>query len=130
MPVITITTVEGRTLQEKQSMITVVTEAVERIMQKDRAVIRVIINEMRPENYALAGITFNDRRLNANPEDAKNDIVLEIKLRASKQLEDVDSLSDKLMDAVKDHPAFTSGDIRIIFSAIKHEAFKIKFYKQ
>ena len=128
MPAIIITTVEGRTIQEKQEMMSVVTDAVARVMDRDKEVIRVIINEIRPENYSLAGISFNDRRLSKDPIDTKNDVMLEIRIKAGRTPESVDSISDQLMAAVTDHPAFANGDIRVIVTELPDENFKVKFY--
>jgi Uncharacterized protein, 4-oxalocrotonate tautomerase homolog len=128
MPTARITTVAGRTIQEKQAMITVVSEAVERIMDRDQKYIRVIIDEYPPENYALMGITFKDRREGGNSDLAQDDIIMELFIKAGRTPEEIDALSDAFMAELKKYPTFTQGDIRIIVTEMAAANFKIDFY--
>jgi len=130
MPTVRITTVAGKTVQEKQTMVTILTEVIERVMDRHPKYIRVIIDEFAPENYALMGITFKDRREGENKDLAQDDFIMEFFIKAGRTPEVIDELSDAFMAEVKKHPIFAGGDIRIIVTEMAAANFKIDFYAE
>ncbi len=55
MPILTVNIKEGRTLEQKRAMVTKVTEAVCETMGVPKTAVRIIINEMANDNFAIAG---------------------------------------------------------------------------
>ena len=55
MPVVTINMIEGRSLEKKHALIREVTDAVEKTLEAPRQSIRVIIQEVPPEHWGVAG---------------------------------------------------------------------------
>lgn len=62
MPLVEITMIEGRDLDQKRALITGVTDAVERAIGAPRASIRVAIREIPPEHWAIGGVSIRDMR--------------------------------------------------------------------
>ncbi len=56
MPIIDITIVEGRTHEQKSALITEVTDAAVRTLGAPPQTVRVIIREVEPQHFAVAGI--------------------------------------------------------------------------
>lgn len=63
MPIIQVNLLEGRTVQQKRAMIAAVTEAVVDSLDVPRDSVRIMINEMHPEHFALAGISAGEKPL-------------------------------------------------------------------
>ncbi|MDO5563548.1 MAG: 2-hydroxymuconate tautomerase family protein [Synergistaceae bacterium] len=55
MPIITVNIKEGRTLDQKRRLVAQMTELVCETMEVKPAAVRIIINEMKNENFAIAG---------------------------------------------------------------------------
>lgn len=55
MPIITINMKEGRTLEKKQKLVKQVTDAVCSSLELTPDHVRIILNEMGPQDYAVAG---------------------------------------------------------------------------
>ena len=55
MPIVTVNMVEGRSSEMKRALIREVTDAVEKALQAPRKSIRVIIQEVPPEHWGVAG---------------------------------------------------------------------------
>ena len=56
MPIIDITLLEGRTNEQKSALITEVTDAVVRTLAAPPQTVRVIIRELEPAHFAVAGM--------------------------------------------------------------------------
>ncbi len=63
MPIIQVNLLEGRTVQQKRSMIAAVTEAVVESLGVNPGSVRIIINEMIPEHYAVSGLSAGEHAL-------------------------------------------------------------------
>lgn len=57
MPIIDVTLLEGRSKEAKISLIRELTSAAERAIGAPPASIRVILREVPPEHFAVAGVT-------------------------------------------------------------------------
>lgn len=58
MPIIEVTMVEGRTPEKKEALICALTDAAEQSIGAPRQSIRVILREVPPEHFAVAGQSF------------------------------------------------------------------------
>ena len=56
MPIIDITILEGRTHEQKSALITEVTDAAVRTLGAPPQSVRVIIREIQPSHFAVAGV--------------------------------------------------------------------------
>lgn len=56
MPIVDITLVEGRSAELKAQLIREVTDTVEKVLKAPRQSIRVLLREIPPENWGVAGI--------------------------------------------------------------------------
>jgi 4-oxalocrotonate tautomerase len=56
MPVIQITLIAGRTMEQKQAMYAAVTEAVHQTLGAPRESVRIMVNEIAPQHFAVAGV--------------------------------------------------------------------------
>ena len=55
MPIVMVNTKEGRTVEQKRAMVTGMTKVVSETMDVPQSAVRIIINEMKGENFAIAG---------------------------------------------------------------------------
>ena len=55
MPIVTVNIKEGRTVEQKREMTKRVTQAICETMVVRPAAVRIIINEMKNENFAIGG---------------------------------------------------------------------------
>lgn len=55
MPIVMVNIKQGRTLDQKRAMVTKVTEALCETMSVPKTSVRIIINEMADEHFAIAG---------------------------------------------------------------------------
>lgn len=55
MPIVTVNIKEGRTVEQKREMAKRVTQAICETMAVSPAAVRIIINEMKNENFAIGG---------------------------------------------------------------------------
>ncbi|CUU02082.1 4-oxalocrotonate tautomerase [Candidatus Kryptobacter tengchongensis] len=62
MPVVIINMLEGRTRQMKRELIKKVTDAVVESLKVNPESVRVIINEISKENFAVAGLPIEEYR--------------------------------------------------------------------
>lgn len=65
MPVIDVTMVEGRTLEQKDAFVMALTDAAVSTLGAPRESVRVILREVPPTNFAAAGVTIAQRRATA-----------------------------------------------------------------
>ncbi|EST89824.1 2-hydroxymuconate tautomerase [Vagococcus lutrae] len=57
MPIVTVQMLEGRTVEQKQALIKEVTETVVKTTGAKQEAVTVVIEEMKKENYGVAGIS-------------------------------------------------------------------------
>ena len=55
MPIVVVNIKEGRTLDQKRAMVTKMTEVLCETMEVKESSVRIIINEMKKDNFAIAG---------------------------------------------------------------------------
>ena len=60
MPIVVVNIKEGRTLEQKRDMVTKVTDALCETMEVPKTSVRIIINEMANDNFAIAGTLICD----------------------------------------------------------------------
>ena len=65
MPIIQINLLEGRTVEQKRAMVAAVTDAIVSSLAAPRESVRIIINELGCENFAVAGTTAGQLPLSA-----------------------------------------------------------------
>ncbi|MGQ0699611.1 MAG: tautomerase family protein [Panacagrimonas sp.] len=65
MPIIQVHLLEGRSVAQKRAMIAAVTDAVVGSLDVSPDSVRIIIDEMHPEHFALAGISAGEKPLKA-----------------------------------------------------------------
>ena len=56
MPIIDVSLVAGRPMEVKEALIRELTDAAERVLGAPRATIRVVLREVPPENWGVAGV--------------------------------------------------------------------------
>lgn len=66
MPIIQVNVAEGRTAEQKSAAFAAITEAVVRTLDVRPEQVRIQINEVSPENYAIAGETMAVREARAS----------------------------------------------------------------
>lgn len=59
MPIVTVHLMEGRTPDQKAAMISEVTDAIVRTTGAKKEAVSIIISDMKPENYGIAGESKN-----------------------------------------------------------------------
>lgn len=64
MPIIQVNMLEGRTVAQKRAMVAAVTDAIVDSLGVRRDSVRIMINEMQAENFALAGVSAGEQPLN------------------------------------------------------------------
>ena len=65
MPIIQVHLMEGRSREQKRALVSRITEAVVETLDASPQSVRILIHELQPENYALAGTTAADQPLSA-----------------------------------------------------------------
>lgn len=61
MPILSVTIAEGRSVEKRQKLIRALTEATVFAFDVRPDQVRVILNEVPLENYAVAGVTFAEQ---------------------------------------------------------------------
>ncbi len=61
MPIIDVTMVSGRTNDAKAGLVRALTQAAERAIGAPPSTVRVIIREVPPDHFAVAGVPFSQR---------------------------------------------------------------------
>lgn len=56
MPIVSITMIEGRSDEQKENMYREVTEAIHRTLGAPRENVRIMLNEVPPRHFAVAGV--------------------------------------------------------------------------
>lgn len=62
MPIVQIEILEGRTVEQKRAMVKEVTDAIVRTINARPDAVSIILREMKPEDYAKAGVLWVDRK--------------------------------------------------------------------
>ena len=62
MPIVQIELLEGRTVEQKRAMVKEVTDAICRTLNATPDAVRIIIRDMKSENYAVAGVLRSDQK--------------------------------------------------------------------
>ncbi len=62
MPIVQIEILEGRTVDQKRAMVKEVTDAICRTLNAKPDAVRIIIRDMKFENYASAGVLRADQK--------------------------------------------------------------------
>jgi 4-oxalocrotonate tautomerase len=62
MPIIQINLIEGRTTDQKRKLVASVTEAVTKSLDVEPDAVRIILQEMTKQNYAVAGTLILDKK--------------------------------------------------------------------
>ena len=62
MPIVQIELLEGRTVEQKRAMVKEVTDAICRTLNAPPDAVRIIIRDMKFENYAAAGVLRSDQK--------------------------------------------------------------------
>lgn len=57
MPIVTVQMLEGRTVEQKQALIKEVTETIVKTTGAKQEAVTVVIEEMKKENYGVAGVS-------------------------------------------------------------------------
>jgi 4-oxalocrotonate tautomerase len=65
MPIIQVNMLEGRTVEQKRAMVAAVTDAIVSSLAAPRESVRIIINELHSEHFAVAGMTAGQVPLSA-----------------------------------------------------------------
>ena len=68
MPIIQVNLLEGRTVAQKRAMVSAVTDAIVESLGVKRETVRIMINEMHPEHFALGGISAGEQPLGSRPD--------------------------------------------------------------
>lgn len=61
MPIVSITMIEGRSLEKKKAMFEAVTEAIVQTLDAPRQSVRIMINEIPMDHFAVGGMTRDER---------------------------------------------------------------------
>jgi len=62
MPIVQIELLEGRTVEQKRAMVKEVTDAICKTLNAPPEAVRIIIRDMKFENYAAAGVLRSDQK--------------------------------------------------------------------
>ncbi|MCP5105521.1 MAG: 2-hydroxymuconate tautomerase family protein [bacterium] len=63
MPILTIHMLEGRTKEKKRELIEKVTDLVVEVLDTPPEAVRIVISEMKNEEYGVAGLPVNEYRV-------------------------------------------------------------------
>ncbi len=63
MPIITINMLEGRSKEKKEELIKNVSKTVVETLDTPWEAVRVVITDMKPEDYGVAGLPVNEYRI-------------------------------------------------------------------
>lgn len=63
MPLVQISILKGRSEEQKRKLLTAVTDAVVDSVGSSPSSVRVIINEVEPSHWSVAGIPFSEREV-------------------------------------------------------------------
>lgn len=63
MPLVQVSLLKGRSAEQKRKLLTSITDAVVDSVGGSPSSVRVIINEIEPEHWSVAGVPFSEREL-------------------------------------------------------------------
>lgn len=111
MPIMTVTTLCGKSHAEKSRLASELTDCVHTFMNRPREIIRVIFHEIPAESYAVAG-EFLDP--SSGDPDRRDDTILRISLMAGRTRQQKEEIIQHLAAVLRNNPSFSSAEIRII----------------
>lgn len=120
MPIMTVTTLAGKSPEDKQKLAAELTDCVQELMQRPRGIIRVIFQEIPYGSYAVGGEFLQDRDASGGDYD---DTILRIAIMSGRSAEQKQALIEKLLAVLENNTAFSSGAIRIIIEENPKENF-------
>lgn len=120
MPIMTVTTLTGKSLEDKQKLARDLTDCIQELLQRPRHIIRVIFREVPPESYAVAG-EFLDPT--SPDESRRDDTILRISFMVGRTPEQKKELIQHLLQVLYNNPAFSKAAIRIIIEETPGENF-------
>lgn len=115
MPIMTVTTLAGKSLAEKGKLAKDLTDCVQTLMQRPREIIRVIFQEIPEGSYAVAG-EFLDPAV-------QDDTILRISFMTGRTPEQKKKIIQHLVQVLLDNPAFSRDAIRVIIEETPGENF-------
>lgn len=107
MPIMTVTTLEGKTKEQKVKLARDLTDYVNHVMQRPREIIRVIYNDVPYGDYAIAGEMLEKDK-------HEDDTILRIAILSGRTSEEKREIIGGLRGVLENNPAFSKGAIRII----------------
>jgi 4-oxalocrotonate tautomerase len=64
MPIVQIDMLEGRTDDQKRTLVRMVTEAICEALEAKPETVRIIVRDMRREHYSVGGVLASERKAN------------------------------------------------------------------
>ena len=120
MPIMTVTTLAGKSLADKQKLAAELTDCVQELMQRPRSIIRVIYQEIPYGSYAIAGEFLQETGESGSDRD---DTILRIAIMTGRSAEQKRTLIEKLLAVLENNAAFSAGAVRIIIEENPAENF-------
>jgi 4-oxalocrotonate tautomerase len=62
MPIINVSLIEGRTVEQKRKLVAAVTDAVVKTLDVKPELVRIILQDMAKHDYAVAGVLVVDQK--------------------------------------------------------------------
>lgn len=120
MPIMTVTTLAGKSLADKQKLAAELTDCVQELMQRPRSIIRVIYQEIPYGSYAIGGEFLQETGESGSDQD---DTILRIAIMTGRSAEQKRTLIEKLLAVLENNTAFSAGAVRIIIEENPAENF-------
>ena len=120
MPIMTVTTLAGKSLADKQKLAAELTDCVQELMQRPRSIIRVIYQEIPYGSYAIGGEFLQETGESGSDRD---DTILRIAIMTGRSAEQKRTLIEKLLAVLENNTAFSAGAVRIIIEENPAENF-------
>lgn len=116
MPIMTVTTLEGKKQGDKKKLADELTSCIQEHFHLPRQIIRVIFFEVPSSDYAVAGEFLKEH-------EGEDDTILRIGIMPGRTPEQKSELINELKAVLENTPAFSSGPIRIIIEENAPENF-------
>lgn len=120
MPIMTVTTLAGKSPEDKRKLAVELTDCVQELMQRPRGIIRVIFQEIPYGSYAVGGEFLQNKDESGGDCD---DTILRIAIMSGRSAEQKRILIERLLAVLENNTAFSSGAIRIIIEENPTENF-------
>lgn len=115
MPIMTVTTLAGKSLEDKKKLARDLTDCAQNVMQRPREIIRVIFHEIPAGSYAVAG-EFLDPATD-------DDTILRISFMTGRTPQQKKEIIQHLVNVLFDNPAFSKSAVRVIIEETPGENF-------